>query len=157
MIRKLLFPALLAGVLGGCVSAGYGYHDGYYSVPNVELRVGYNAHGYYAYPYLYGYYPYGGYYGHYRYYGYPYYGYPYGYGYGYGYAPGYAPAYDDGYAPYASRRVVTTTYGYDPDYYVEEYRPVRRTRVIRTYEYPSPVYATPVAPQVGYGRVYYGW
>jgi hypothetical protein len=93
MIRKLLFPALLAGLLGGCVSTGYGHHDGYYySVPSVELRVGYHyPYGYYAYPYLYGYYPYGGY--HYRYYGYPYYGYPYRYAYPYRHGYGYPHRY----------------------------------------------------------------
>ena len=72
MIRKLLLPALLVGLLGGCVT-GYGYHDGYYyGQPSVEYR--YRDYGY---PY--------GYYGPYRYrhaspWGYRYYyGYPYGY------------------------------------------------------------------------------
>lgn len=78
MIRKLLLPVLLTGLLGGCVTAGYGYRDGYYyGQPSVEYR--YHDYGY---PYGYypgygsGYYPYG-YYG----YGYPYYygGYPYYY------------------------------------------------------------------------------
>ncbi|MFC5578913.1 hypothetical protein ACFPOA_12940 [Lysobacter niabensis] len=83
MIRKLLLPALLAGLLGGCVSAGYSYRDGYYyGQPSVEYR--YHGYGYgYGYPYGYGYYPYG----YYNYYGYPYrYGYGYGYPY-YGYSP----------------------------------------------------------------------
>lgn len=88
MIRKLLFPALLVGLLGGCVSAGYGYRDGYYyGQPSVEYRY-YD----YGYPYSYGYYPYAGRYGYYNYYGYPYrygYGYPYRYGSGYPYYPYY--------------------------------------------------------------------
>jgi hypothetical protein len=68
MIRKLLLPALLVGLLGGCVTAGYGYRDGYYyGQPSVEYR--YHDYGYY--PYGYGYYPYGG-YGYYSY-NYPYY------------------------------------------------------------------------------------
>lgn len=63
MIRKLLLPALLVGLLGGCVTAGYGYRDGYYyGQPSVEYRY-YD----YGYPYYPGY----------GYYGYPYYGYPY--------------------------------------------------------------------------------
>jgi hypothetical protein len=63
MIRKLLLPALLVGLLGGCVTAGYGYRDGYYyGQPSVEYRY-YD----YGYPYYPGY----------SYYGYPYYGYPY--------------------------------------------------------------------------------
>lgn len=79
MIRKLLLPALLVGLLGGCVSAGYSYRDGYYyGQPSVEYR--YYDYGY-GYPYSYGYYPYAGRYGYYNYYGYPYrygyYGYPY--------------------------------------------------------------------------------
>ena len=38
MIRKLLLPALLVGLLGGCVT-GYGYRDGYYyGQPSVEYR-----------------------------------------------------------------------------------------------------------------------
>lgn len=74
MIRKLLLPALLVGLLGGCVS--YGYRDGYYyGQPSVEYR--YHDYGY-GYPYQYGYYPYGE---RYRYYNS--YGYPYRYGYGY--------------------------------------------------------------------------
>lgn len=84
MIRKLLLPALLVGLLGGCVT-GYGYHDGYYyGQPSVEYR--YRDYGY---PYgYYGYYPYRYYgaspYSHYRYYNYGYYpyyrhGYPYYY------------------------------------------------------------------------------
>ena len=71
MIRKLLLPALLVGLLGGCVT-GYGYRDGYYyGQPSVEYRYydyGYPGGGYY--PYGYGYYPYGRYY---NYYGSPYY------------------------------------------------------------------------------------
>lgn len=80
MIRKLLLPALLVGLLGGCVT-GYGYRDGYYyGQPSVEYR--YHDSGYGPYPpyryapyrYRYGYPYYGGYYGH---YGYPYwYSYP---------------------------------------------------------------------------------
>ena len=71
MIRKLLLPALLVGLLGGCVSAGYSYRDGYYyGQPSVDYR--------YDYGYPYGYYP--GYsYGYYPYYGYPYYRRPYYY------------------------------------------------------------------------------
>ena len=77
MIRKLLLPALLAGLLGGCVHAGYSYRDGYYyGQPSVEYRY-YD----YGYPYSYGYYPYGGLYG--------YYGYPHRYGNGYPYYPYY--------------------------------------------------------------------
>lgn len=69
MIRKLLLPALLVGLLGGCVS--YGYRDGYYyGQPGVEYR--YHDYGYY--PYGYGYYPYGEGYRYYNYYS-PYYGY----------------------------------------------------------------------------------
>jgi hypothetical protein len=77
MIRKLLLPALLAGLLGGCVHTGYSYRDGYYyGQPSVEYRY-YD----YGYPYSYGYYPYGGRHG--------YYGYPHRYGYGYPYYPYY--------------------------------------------------------------------
>lgn len=66
MIRKLLLPALLVGLLGGCVT-GYGYRDGYYyGQPSVEYRY-YD----YGYPYYSGY----GYYHPYS--RYPYYGYPY--------------------------------------------------------------------------------
>lgn len=85
MIRKLLLPALLVGLLGGCVT-GYGYRDGYYyGQPSVEYRYrdyGY-PYGYYPgyYPY---YYPYSGHY--YRYYNYNYYPY-YRYGYPYYYNP----------------------------------------------------------------------
>ena len=70
MIRKLLLPTLLVGLLGGCVT-DYGYRDGYYyGQPSVEYR-------YYDYGYPYG--GYGGYpgYGYYPYYGSGYYGYPY--------------------------------------------------------------------------------
>ena len=100
MIRKLLFPVLLAGLLGGCISTGYGYRDDYYyGQPSVEYRYygygypqGYGDYPYgYGYPYTYGYYPYGGHYGYYHYYGYPYYGYPYRYGHGYPYYPPYSP------------------------------------------------------------------
>lgn len=90
MIRKLLLPALLTGLLGGCVT-GYEYRaDGggyYYGQPQVEYRY----HDYY--PGYYGYYPYSGYYHRYAYpyyYGhYPYYryGYPYGYPYRHGHKP----------------------------------------------------------------------
>ena len=66
MIRKLLLPAALVGLLGGCASAGYGYRDGYYyGSPSVEYR-------YHDYGYPYGYYPYRGYF--HGYHGYPYYG-----------------------------------------------------------------------------------
>jgi hypothetical protein len=68
MIRKLLLPAALVGLPGGCVTADYSYRDGYYyGRPSVEYR--YHDYGY---PYGYGYYPHGGRY--YGYYGYPYYG-----------------------------------------------------------------------------------
>lgn len=86
MIRKLLLPALLVGLLGGCVT-GYGYRDGYYyGQPSVEYR--YHDYGYY--PYGYGYYPYGERYRYYNYYS-PYYGNPYygHYGYPYYYNPYY--------------------------------------------------------------------
>lgn len=77
MIRKLFLPALLVGLLGGCVT-DYGYRDGYYyGHPSVEYRYydyGYPYGGYGGYP-GYGYYPYYGYYG----YGYPYYRQPYYY------------------------------------------------------------------------------
>jgi len=70
MIRKLLLPALLVGLLGGCVTAGYQYRDGYYyGQPSVEYR--YQDYGYY--PYGYGYYPYGERYRYYNYYNNPYY------------------------------------------------------------------------------------
>jgi len=70
MIRKLLLPALLVGLLGGCVT-GYGYRDGYYyGQPSVEYR--YYDYGYPGY-YGYGYYPYGERYRYYNYYGLPYY------------------------------------------------------------------------------------
>lgn len=60
MIRKLLLPALLVGLLGGCVT-GYGYRDGYYyGQPSVEYR--YHDYGYPYGPYSHGYYPYGYYY-----------------------------------------------------------------------------------------------
>lgn len=59
MIRKLLLPALLVGLLGGCATAGYGYRDGYYyGQPSVEYR--YHDYGYPYYPGYYGYYPYYG-------------------------------------------------------------------------------------------------
>ncbi|HET6434225.1 MAG TPA: hypothetical protein VFG18_00715 [Xanthomonadaceae bacterium] len=67
MIRRLLFPALAASVLAGCVT-GYQYRAGpgdyYYGQPEVEYRgsVYYGS----GYPYGYGYYGYGN---------------PYGYGY----------------------------------------------------------------------------
>jgi hypothetical protein len=83
MIRKLLLPAMLVGLLGGCVTAGYSYRDGYYyDQPGVDYRYHDSGYGYpYGYPYGYGYYPYRNsypYYGHYYNgpYGYPYY-YPY--------------------------------------------------------------------------------
>lgn len=85
MIRKLLLPALLTGLLGGCVTE-YGYRDGYYyGQPSVEYRYhdyGY-PYGYYPgyYPY---YYPYSG--NYYRYYNYNYYP---NYRYGYPYYPHY--------------------------------------------------------------------
>jgi hypothetical protein len=73
MVRKFLLPALVTGLLGGCVTAGYDYRYGpgdyYYGQPSTEYR-------YYGAPY--GYHPYGGIYGYSRY------GYPYGYG---GYYP----------------------------------------------------------------------
>jgi hypothetical protein len=81
MIRKLLLPALLVGLLGGCVSAGYSYRDGYYyGQPSVDYR--YYDYGYPGgyYPYGYGYYPYGERYRYYNYYSPYYYGrYPYYY------------------------------------------------------------------------------
>jgi hypothetical protein len=81
MIRKLLLPALLVGLLGGCVSAGYSYRDGYYyGQPSVDYR--YHDYGYPGgyYPYGYGYYPYGERYRYYNYYSPYYYGrYPYYY------------------------------------------------------------------------------
>ena len=81
MIRKLLLPALLVGLLGGCVSAGYSYRDGYYyGQPSVDYR--YYDYGYPggSYPYGYGYYPYGERYRYYNYYSPYYYGrYPYYY------------------------------------------------------------------------------
>lgn len=95
MIRKLLLPAMCAALLGGCVTAGYGYSDGYndggyyYGRPSTRYYGGAS--------YGYGY-PYGSYYG--GGYGYPYgsyygggYGYPYRYGYG-GYYGGYPYYYD---------------------------------------------------------------
>lgn len=89
MIRKLLLPALLMGVLGGCVT-GYEYRDGYYyGRPSVEYR--YHDYGYGYYP-PYGYYPYAGRYPHYYGYGgYPYYRYGYPYGYPNYYRPHYRP------------------------------------------------------------------
>ncbi|WP_242163945.1 hypothetical protein [Lysobacter sp. M15] len=72
MIRKLLLPAMCAALLGGCVTAGYGYSDGYndggyyYGRPAARYYGG-ASYGY-GYPYS-------------RYYGGAY-GYPYGYGYG---------------------------------------------------------------------------
>lgn len=88
MIRKLLLPAVAVALLGGCVSAGYSYHQGrgdyYHGAPSVEYR--YHSpypYGYYGssrfggYPYAYPY----GYRQYYDPYGY-YYGYPYGYPYG---------------------------------------------------------------------------
>jgi len=89
MIRKLLMPALLAGLLGGCATT-YTYHqdggDYYYGEPGVDYR--YHDYGYGYGSYFGGWYgwgpryPYYGYYGvPYRYYGYPYYDpYPYWYG-----------------------------------------------------------------------------
>lgn len=86
MVRKFLLPVVLAGLLGGCVTAGYDYRYGpgdyYYGQPSTEYRYyGAPSYGYYPYGYSrYGYpYGYGGYsfYNHYYGYGYPYYGYPY--------------------------------------------------------------------------------
>ncbi|RPE79991.1 hypothetical protein [Vulcaniibacterium tengchongense] len=79
MIRKLLLPALAAGLLAGCVTdyayRGYGGRgDYYYGRPSVEYRYHGGYYGGYGWPY------YGGYYGYpyrYGYYGYPYYGYRY--------------------------------------------------------------------------------
>src|SRR4249919_2490718 len=97
MIRKLLIQDALVGLLGGCVSAGYGYGYGdgyYYGQPSVQYRYGYGYPQGYGYPYGYSY-PYG--------YGYPYgYSHPYGYSYPYGY----------GYSPYRYYN-----YPYRPDYY----------------------------------------
>lgn len=80
MIRRLLLPALAAGLLGGCAT-GYSYRGGvgdyYYGQPSVEYRYygvpygGYGPYGYYGYP-GYNYLPYG-YYGYWNNYGYPYY------------------------------------------------------------------------------------
>ena len=87
MIRKLLLPALLTGLLGGCVT-DYAYRYGgdggdyYYGQPGVDYHYYDDGYGYYPYSYYpYSYYPYGGHYPYYRY-GYPYpyygnYGYPY--------------------------------------------------------------------------------
>lgn len=87
MIRKLIVPALAAGLLAGCVSS-YNYRAGqgdyYYGRPSVEYRYygapygGYYGGFYGGYGYGYGGYPYR-YYGspyRYGYYGYPHYGYP---------------------------------------------------------------------------------
>lgn len=85
MIRTLLLPAALVGLLGGCVSAGYSYRgDGggyYYGQPAVEYRYhDYYGPSYYG-PYRYGYYPY-------RYgYGYPWYSGWYGHGFPYYWDP----------------------------------------------------------------------
>lgn len=85
MIRKLLLPAVVIALLGGCVTGGYGYHDrgDYYygrSGADVHYSIRYGSPYYrYGYPGYGGFssypYGYGGYYG--------YYGYPYGYGYPY--------------------------------------------------------------------------
>lgn len=118
MIRKLLFPALLAGLLGGCVTAGYGYRDGYYyGQPSVEYRYYGNGYPYGYYPGYYGYgsgyYPYGE---RYRYYnGYPYYGYPYS-GRGY-YNPYYRQPRPSGGTPHG-----------DNDRHLPPWRDLNRTR-----------------------------
>ena len=106
MIRKLLLPAAAAVLLGGCMTAGYGYRYGggdYYGGAPVDY--GYDAPYSYGYPSgYYGYSTYGGYgyaspYGYsygsygYPYYGYPYYGYPYGGSYYY-YRPATQPQVD---------------------------------------------------------------
>ena len=92
MIRKLLLPAIAIALLGGCVTAGYGYRhdrgDYYYGQPSVDYR-------YYGSPYGSPYYRYG--YPGYR--GYP--GYPYGYGGYYGYPYQLSPGYP--YYPYPYR------------------------------------------------------
>jgi len=92
MIRKLLLPAACAVLLGGCVTAGYGYSDGgyYYGRPSARYYGGatygygypYSSYygGAYGYPYSYGY---GGYYG-----GFPYYYYPRGHYHGDGHHHG---------------------------------------------------------------------
>lgn len=94
MFRKILLPAIVIGLLGGCVTSGYQYDRAgyYYGQPSVNYRY---YDGYYdsryRYPGYYGSYPgyyssYPGYYGSFSYrgrYGYPGYRYP---GYGY-YAP----------------------------------------------------------------------
>jgi len=135
-MRKFLLSALLMGLLGGCVTAGYGYHDGYYDdddygQPGIEYR--HDDHGYGYSPYSgYGYSPYSGYYGYYPYSGYgygyvPYGYYPYGdryrYYYGYPYYRGY-PHY--GYPYYGNPT---------PNYY---YRPHHRQRRPPVTHYPTP-------------------
>lgn len=103
MIRKLLLPAMCAALLGGCVTAGYGYSDGYndggyyYGRPAARYYGGASyGYGYpysryyggaYGYPYGYGY---GGYYG-----GYPYYYYPRGHYHGDGHNHGHGDHDDD--------------------------------------------------------------
>jgi hypothetical protein len=103
MIRKLLLPAVCAALLGGCVTAGYGYSDGYndggyyYGRPSARYYGGasygygypYSSYygGRYGYPYGYGY---GGYYG-----GYPYYYYPRGHYHGDGHNHGHDDHDDD--------------------------------------------------------------
>jgi len=86
MIRKLILPAIVIALLGGCVT-GYSYRQGsgdyYYGAPAVEYRY-YPTYSYGAY----------GYYGPYRYADpYAYRGYPYGYRGGYGYPYGYPYSY----------------------------------------------------------------
>ena len=122
MIRKLLLPALAAGLLAGCMSYGYDYRGGgsdyYYGQPSSDYRYYGSGSGYgYGGPYGsigYGYpgglngsigygYPgglngnigYGSRYGHSRYGYYPrgYYGSPYGHYNGYGYGYPYDPYY----------------------------------------------------------------
>lgn len=101
MIRKLLLPAMCAALLGGCVTAGYGYSDGYndggyyYGRPAARYYGG-ASYGY-GYPYssyyggAYGYpYGYGGYYG-----GYPYYYFPRGHYHGDGHNHGHGDHDDD--------------------------------------------------------------
>ena len=103
MIRKLLLPAVCAALLGGCVTSGYGYSDGYndggyyYGRPSARYYGGasygygypYSSYygGRYGYPYGYGY---GGYYG-----GYPYYYYPRGHYHGDGHNHGHGDHDDD--------------------------------------------------------------
>ena len=112
MIRKLLLPALLTGLLAGCVT-GYNYRqenggDYYYGEPGVDYR--YYDYGYGGYGYGYGYGNYG-----WPYYGYPYYSW-YGPGWGYGFHDPWPYYYYSGHQPRPEPRSLNEPGGGKPSW-----------------------------------------